>query len=163
MSRGSSKYASYAKRIKIFNGLTSEEVESILKPGRMVEFAAGRTIFHKGQLGSNVFIVFSGRVDIFDEDHKIATCRVGDCFGEMSVLNHQPHSASAVARSSVKLYTLNEEQINEVLEKQVAVRFLLNIIHLLSDRLRNTNRLLTMALHNHPIETPSQPQKPYEP
>lgn len=162
MSHKHAKYASYAKRIKIFKGLTPEEVEAILRPGRMVEFADGRVIFHKGQLGSNLFIVFSGRVEIFDEDHKIATCRVGDCFGEMSVLNHTPHSASAVARTSVKLYTLNEEQVNEILHEGVAVRFLLNVIHVLSDNLRNTNRLLSMALHNQSIGTPSQPQQPYQ-
>ncbi len=158
-----SKYRSYAKRISLFKGLDEDEVEAILKPGHMVEFADGRTIFHKGQLGSNLFIVFSGRVEIYDEDHKIGTCRVGDCFGEMSVLNHEPHSATAVATTPVKLYTLSEQQINEMLEKRVAVRFLLNIVHVLSERLKNTNRLLTLALHGEPITTPSQPMKPYTP
>ena len=158
-----SKYASYAKRIKIFKNLSEEDVEAILKPGHMIEFPEGRTIFHKGQLGSNLFIVFSGRVEIYDEDHKIANCRVGDCFGEMSVLNHEPHSATAVASTPVKLYTLTEQQINEVLEKRVAVRFLLNIIHVLSDRIKNTNRMLTMALHgDQPMTTPNQPMKPYQ-
>lgn len=149
-----SKYLRYAKRIKIFNGFSADEVEDILRPGRMVEFPTGRTIFHKGQLGSNLFIVFSGRVEIYDDDHRIATCRVGDCFGEMSVLDHGPHIASAVAASPVRVYTLTEEQMNDILEKRVAVRFLLNVIHVLSDYLRHSNRLLTLALNDQPIQTP---------
>lgn len=141
------KYKRYAKRIPIFKGLTPEEISSILREGRSLSFQQGKTIFHKGQLGRSLFVVFGGTVEIFDGDHKIATCRIGDAFGEMSVLDHRPHSATAVAATDVRLLTLDEDQINGILEQRVAVRFLLNVIHILSGYLVNTNSQISKLEH----------------
>ena len=135
------KYEVYAEKIKLFNGLTPEEVSDVLHHGSKLEFRAGDSIFHKGQLGSNLFIVLNGTVNITIDRQVIGKCRPGDAFGEMSVLNHRPHCASADAATNVKLFTLDERQINEVLEKRVAVRLLLNIIHVLSSHLENANLL----------------------
>ncbi len=137
------KYEVYADKIKLFSGLTPEEVSHILHLGSKLEFRAGDSIFHKGQLGSNLFIVLHGTVNITLDRLVIGKCRPGDAFGEMSVLNHRPHSASADAATDVKLFTLNERQINEVLEKHVAVRVLLNVIHTLSSHLENANYIVS--------------------
>lgn len=66
-------------------------------------------------------------------------CKVGDAFGEMSVLNHRPRTATATAETAVRLFTLDEAQVNKILEKRVAVRLLLNVIHVLSERLEDAN------------------------
>lgn len=133
------RYETYAQKIKLFSGLTPEEVSEILHLGSKLEFRAGDSIFHKGQLGSNLFIVLHGMVNITIDREVIAKCRPGDAFGEMSVLNHRPHCASADAATDVKLFTLDERQINSIFEKRVAVRLLLNIIHTLSSYLENAN------------------------
>jgi CRP-like cAMP-binding protein len=154
------KYQRYAKRIPLFNGISPEEVSDILHKGQVLYFPQGKTIFHKGQCGNNLFVVFSGAVDILNGDHRIGQCRVGDAFGEMSVLDHRPHTATAMAATEVKLFTLDETQINEILHQRVAVRFLLNIIHLLSGHLADTNALLTQVefklwQYEHPQARPS--------
>jgi hypothetical protein len=41
--------------------------------------------------------------------------------------------------TEAKLFTLDEKQINTILEKHVAVRMLLNIIHVISERLETSN------------------------
>jgi CRP-like cAMP-binding protein len=133
------KCKSYAKKIRIFHGIEPEEVLDILKRGRMWKFEQGQTIFHEGTLGSNIFVVLDGLVDIHSKNTFIGRCEPGDAFGEMSVLNHRPRTASAIARTPVKVFTLDERQLNQVLEKKVAVRILLNIIHVLSERLENAN------------------------
>lgn len=133
------RYKRYAKRIRIFNGVDPDDVADILHRGRFIEFRSGQTIFHKGQRGSNIFVVFRGTVNIYVDDRIIGICRVGDAFGEMSVLNHQPHSGTAMAHTDVKLFTIDENQINTVLDQEVAVRFLLNIIHVLSSHLETAN------------------------
>lgn len=142
-----SRYERYAKRIPLFKGLQPDEISDILHRGEVMYVPKGKTIFYKGQSGNNLFIVFSGVVDIFNDEKRIARCRVGDAFGEMSVLDHRPRSASAMAATEAKLFTLDENQINEMLHQHVAVRLLLNVIHLLSDHLVNTNSLLANAEH----------------
>ena len=133
------KYARYAEKVKLFNGLSAEEVSHILHQGTTVEFRAGDTIFHKGQMGSNLFNVLHGKVNITIDGRRIARCNPGDAFGEMSVLNHRPHTASADAASDVKVFTLNEQQMNEILCRRSAVRLLMNVIHMLSSYLENAN------------------------
>ncbi|MEK7792892.1 MAG: cyclic nucleotide-binding domain-containing protein [Candidatus Hydrogenedentota bacterium] len=133
------KYRQYASKIKLFNGLTGEEVSDILHQGQVLEFPQNRTIFHEGQMGNNLFIVLSGTVAIKIRQDLIAKCHPGDAFGEMSVLNHRPHSGTAVAETLVKCFVLDEEHLNSLLEKRVAVRLLLNIIHVLSGYLEKAN------------------------
>ena len=134
-----SKYLAYAERVRIFKGLKPDEVSDILDQGRSIEYAKGQTIFHEGMLGSNLFIVLSGEIGLYNKNKMIALCKVGDAFGEMSVLNHRPRTATAAAQTDVKLFTLDESQVNSILEKHVAVRLLLNIVHVLSERLEDAN------------------------
>lgn len=133
------KYRKYAEKIKIFNGLSPEDVEFILHCGQVLEFRENQTIFHEGMLGTNLFIVLSGAVGIYNKSELIAKCEVGDAFGEMAVLNHKPRIASATALAAAKVFTLDERNINNILEKRVAVHMLLNIIHILSERLEKSN------------------------
>lgn len=133
------KYRRYAEKIRIFNGLTSEEVDYVLHQGKVLHFHEGKTIFHEGMLGTNLFIVLSGEIGIYNKNELIAKCRVGDAFGEMAVLNHKPRSATAAALTPCRLFTLEEKQLSGILEKHVAVRVLMNIIHVLSERLESAN------------------------
>ncbi len=129
------KYQRYAEKIPIFQGLSAEEVDYIIHHGQSLFFREGQTIFHEGQLGTNLFVVLSGKILLYNRNEPIAKLHVGDAFGEMAVLNHKPRTATAAALTEVRLFTLDEKQINEILEKRVAVRLLLNIIHVLSERL----------------------------
>jgi len=134
-------YLRYAKQVKIFKGLQPEEVGEILKLGAKLEFHTGKTIFHEGMLGTHLFVVLSGEVAIYKQTKIIAKCTVGDTFGEMAVLNHRPRSATAAAVQDTTLFTLDEKQINAILDKDAAVRILLNIVHVLSERLEIANSL----------------------
>ena len=107
----------------------------------MLEFYQGKTIFHEGQLGSNIFVVLKGEVGIYIHNDLIAKCKVGDAFGEMSVLNHKPHCGTATALTEVRCFVMKEDQLNAVLERRIAVRFLLNTIHILSGHLEAANHM----------------------
>ena len=137
--RDEEKYEQYAKKVRIFNGLEGDDVAEILHQGKVIHFQQGQTIFHEGMLGSNLFIVLSGQIGIYSKGKLIARCHVGDAFGEMAVLNRKPRCATAAALSNATLFTLDEAQINSLLKKHVAVRILLNVIHVLSERLEAAN------------------------
>ena len=132
----------YASRIEIFKGLSAEDVQGILKLGQMMEFHQGQTIFHEGTLGSNLFIILKGEVNIYRRVTEIATLKVGETFGEMALLNEGPRIATASAKTDVRLFTLNEDQIKTILKTPNGVKLLLNFIHVLSDRLAEANAKL---------------------
>ena len=143
------KYRQYASKVRIFNGLKPEEVADILHQGKLLFFQQGQTIFHEGMLGSNLFVDLSGQIAIYSKEKEIARCQVGDAFGEMAVLNRTPRSATAAALSDVRLFTLDEHQIHDILDKRVAVRVLLNVIHVLSERLEAANAWIAESRGHH--------------
>ena len=151
------KYERYAEKISIFHGLSAGEVDDLLHRGKMLVCRQGETIFHEGMLGSNLFVVLGGKVGIYIKCQIIATCHVGDAFGEMAVLNKRPRSATATALTDSRLLMLDEKQINEILEKHVAVRLLMNIVHVVSERLESANTSnveLRKALQRHGLTVP---------
>ena len=137
------KYKRYAEKVRIFRGLTPEEVEQIIHQGRVLHYHAGMSIFHEGTLGNALFIVLKGEVGIYHHNELIASCTVGDAFGEMAVLNHTPRIASAAALSDTRVFTLEEKQVHAILQQKASTRLLLNVIHVLSERLETANA------HNH--------------
>jgi CRP-like cAMP-binding protein len=137
------KYQRYAEKIRIFKGLKPEEVSYILHCGKVLYFHEGQTIFHEGMLGSNLFIVLSGEIGIHHRNELIAKCKVGDAFGEMAVLNHEPRTATACALTQAKCFTLDEKEMAEILQNHVAVKLLMNIIHVLSERLEASNAYIS--------------------
>jgi CRP-like cAMP-binding protein len=139
------KYRRYAEKIPIFKGFEPEDVDYILHHGKVMEFRNGQTIFHEGMLGSNVFIVLSGEVGIFRKNEMIARCKVGDAFGEMAVLNRLPRTATATAISDTRCFTMDEKELNDVLKRHIATKLLLNVIHVLSERLETANSWIAEA------------------
>jgi CRP-like cAMP-binding protein len=69
-------------------------------------------------------------------------------FGEMSILNREPRSATVVADTDVCLLILQRSEFDRLLETQpkLAAKFLLRIARLLSQRLRETTGQLAEQL-----------------
>ena len=107
-------------------------------------FSAGEPIFHAGDLGTEMFIIQEGEVNIVKklsgQDHVLSHLEKGDFFGEMAVLENVPRTADAIAVTDVKLVVINGARFDEMLRKnpEIAVR----IIRKYSKRLREANTLL---------------------
>lgn len=113
-----------------------------------VEMKTGEMIFREGELGTEMYIIHEGRVEVLqrvgDEDKQLAVFEKGDFFGEMSLLEDLPRAASARAMTDVKLLQINGSTFTQMLRDnpEVAVR----MMRKLSRRLRETDRLLSEAL-----------------
>lgn len=107
-------------------------------------YAAGDSIFRQGELGTEMFIIQEGEVDILKhiggESHVLSHLEKGDFFGEMALLEALPRTADAVARTEVRVVAINGSRFDEMLRRnpEVAVR----IIRKYSQRLREANELL---------------------
>lgn len=107
-------------------------------------YAAGDVIFQQGELGTEMFIIQEGEVDIVKhingESHSLSHLEKGDFFGEMAVLESVPRTADAVAATDVRTLVINGARFDEMLRKnpEIAVR----IIRKYSKRLREANALL---------------------
>lgn len=109
-----------------------------------LSFASGERIFSQDDLGTEMFIIQEGTVEIIKhiagESHVLSRLEKGDFFGEMAVLEALPRTADAVAVTDVKVVAINGSRFDEMLRRnpEVAVR----IIRKYSKRLREANALL---------------------
>src|SRR5438128_12541854 len=82
-------------------------------------FAAGDIIFTQGDLGTEMFIIQEGEVNIVKhiagESHVLSTLEKGDFFGEMAVLESVPRTADAVALTDVRVVVINGARFDEML------------------------------------------------
>jgi CRP-like cAMP-binding protein len=107
-------------------------------------YAPGEKIFEQGELGTEMFIILDGDVEIVkhinEESHVLSHLEKGDFFGEMALLENVPRTADAIAVGEVKTLVINGSRFDEMLHKnpEIAVR----IIRKYSKRLREANALL---------------------
>src|ERR1700735_1221568 len=73
------------------------------------EFKAGEIIFKEGDPGAEFFVIQSGKVDIQLGNRLLGTLGDHDIFGEMVLIDPAPRSATAVAKTDVKLVPVTEK------------------------------------------------------
>jgi len=130
------------ERVDLFHGLTREELVKIFAKGMTMRVSKGETIFHKGTVGSQMYVVLGGSVGVFDGNKQLAALHTGDMFGEMALVNREPRSASVIALEEAKVFVLSENTFQQLMTKRVAIQILLNIVRTLSGRLKALNARL---------------------
>jgi len=108
------------------------------------DFATGDFVFREGELGTEMFIVQGGRVEVLKKlqgvEKQLAILEKGDFFGEMSLLEDLPRTASVRALEESKLIEINGATFDHMLrtKPEIAVR----IMRKLSRRLREADKML---------------------
>ena len=125
------------------------DLSSRLSP---VRIPAGETIFRSGDPGDSLFVISKGEVEIFIQDdtgHKIVLeiCKPGDVFGELSMLDPGPRTASAVVVGDLEALLMHHDTLREFLRLHPASA--MGLVASMSRRLRfSTDRLRRTATRN---------------
>lgn len=124
-------YAQLLSNISLFENLQTEELEHLSTLLRSRRYSKGEVIFHQGDVGTALYILRKGQVNIrlSSDDGKeviLALLDRGDVFGELALLDDEPRSTDAVAREEADLLSLQREDFRKFLDArpQVAMRLL---------------------------------------
>jgi CRP/FNR family transcriptional regulator len=103
-------------------------------------FKRGALMFIEGETSTEMFIIRSGKVRILkqegDKALELAVLGPGSVLGELSLLDHQPRSATAQVVEDVIATVIDESLLDQTL--QAAPGWLSNIIQVVVSRFRNT-------------------------
>lgn len=110
-----------------------------LKGGTTAEFAAGETVFSKGDPGELMYVVKEGEVELTYAADRQIRVGPGESFGEMSLLERAERSADGVATTDTVLYIINR-QLFLILVGDTP-HFALEVMRSMSHRLRAVNSL----------------------
>ena len=130
----------------LFKGLTPEDLERLMAMGFTEAAQKGTVIFTKGAVGTKMYVILQGKIDIVDEGKVFATLNSGETFGEMALVSHERRSADAIVAEACSLFALSAESFEKLLSKRISVRLLLNISRTLCERLRAADEVLARVL-----------------
>ena len=135
-------------QISLFEGLSDEDREALARRLQERTFKKDEVVFNKGDEGNSMYIVLSGAVQIFlpveDKDAPrvvLKDVRTGEYFGELSLFDDKPRSASVEATMDAVLLELTREEFADHLGRSRSAA--MSILSEMAQRMRETNSLLS--------------------
>lgn len=133
----------------IFNDLEWQEIEILSNYMQAYRAKRGITLFHEGEIGDYMCLILEGQVNILKEaqdagEKVVSVVDRGKTLGEMAMVDGEPRSATAVTATDTKLAMLTRHNFNRLIQEKpaLAVKILMKVARLLSQRLRRTSGIL---------------------
>ncbi len=134
------------RALPLFQDVPPEALTELMPHLAECRLAAGETLFHQGDTGSDCFVILSGSVEVITfvngTELRLEVFTAGQIIGEMSLIDHSPRSATVRALEPSRLVALNEHVFASLIGSSpaLAMTMLRNIV----SRVRNTNqRMIT--------------------
>jgi CRP-like cAMP-binding protein len=117
-TRGIVQFADLLRPIEIFAPLTYDNLLDIATLFTFTPYPGGFPIVQKGEPGTLLYIIISGRVEILDDDGvTLAELTQGDVLGEMSLLSGEAAMTTIVATEPCHIATLKSKDFRHILTK----------------------------------------------
>lgn len=101
-------------------------------------FEAGEKVFLEDDVGNEMYMVRSGRVDIITYGTVLENVRTGGIFGEMALVDSGQRSAAAIAAEPTEVVVIGKDAFLAIIRDDPL--FALRVMGLLTARLRRMNR-----------------------
>ena len=127
--------------VGLFEGLSQKELSQIHRQAREGEFEPEDVIVTEGETGVGFHLILSGRAKVLAGKRQIASLGPGDFFGELSLIDRGPRTATVVATTRLKTLSLVSWEFLPMLDRnpRIARKILVEITR----RLRNERESLT--------------------
>ncbi len=138
------------RRVPLFEQLSDTQAVSLMGALEKKRFKRSARLVEAGKQSNMLFVILSGtaHVVVANDSGKevvLATLGVGDCIGEMSLLDNQPHSATVITATQVDALVLTREGFNSCIlhNTHMAVAVMRGLVR----RLRKVNqKVASLAL-----------------
>lgn len=144
----------FLRGIDIFSLLTPGEIERTKGLFSLRRIDKGEVLFREGDTGNELFIVQSGMVATSIRlpdggEREIAVFEEGNFFGEMSIFENAPRSATCMAAEASELLGLHEKDFYRMIEEcpDIATKIMYRMLNITTQRLRDTGEFLSDMVH----------------
>ncbi|MBI5948302.1 MAG: cyclic nucleotide-binding domain-containing protein [Chloroflexi bacterium] len=146
-SRTTSAKVEELNRVPLFRDIPDKSVERIAEAAVPVSYGPDEVVFRQGDPGLGVFVILEGRVRVSLDGKEAAQLPAGGFFGEMSVLDDFPRSATVTAMEDTHCLEVKRADFLRELERQPDIAF--ELLAVLSRRVRDLDarvRLMQSAI-----------------
>lgn len=131
----------YLQRVQLFESCSSRQLRAIARIAEVQEVPAGHVLARVGEPGDRFFVLVDGTARIEVQPQKHSKIGPGGFFGEMSLLDGDPRSATVIADTALRLLVIHRRDFVTLLREvpSLTQRMLVT----LSQRVRSAERALT--------------------
>ncbi|MHC4307913.1 MAG: Crp/Fnr family transcriptional regulator [Planctomycetota bacterium] len=108
------------------------------------DYKDGDTIFEENTIGKEMYIILTGNAKVIKKkdgaETTLATLEEGDFFGEMSLFDNSPRSATVKALGDVKLLEINQKNFLKKISRDPSLAF--RMLEKMSQRIRNSDEII---------------------
>ncbi len=136
------------KRISLFKNVNDAELEELYKLGDIQVVLNKSNIVIEGEPTRGIYIVLEGKVSVFKNNavnnsmSRLAYLEKGNSFGELSLFDTAPRSATVVAETDCFLFSLEESVFSKFMDEKgdgFKVRFYKKCAEEMAERFRSQN------------------------
>src|SRR5579875_1106396 len=109
------------KRAPLFEGLSRKELVELAKVTEDVDVEAGELWCREGEQGYEFFVIMQGEAEVRKGGKRIATCGVGEFFGEIALIEHVPRTATVIAKTPMRFFLLTRQSFLRLLDEQPGI------------------------------------------
>ncbi len=136
----------FLRQIGLFDGLSDRDLRELESVVRERSFRKNEVIFHAQEPGNALFVIKRGRVKISMDDRSgketiLRILEAGDFFGEMSLLDGEPRSATVSSLEPCQALILSRDQFLQFIPRHPQV--VLKMLTALSRRLRKADEKIS--------------------
>ncbi len=128
-------------KVPLFSNCTAEEIEAIDNAAQEQSFQPGQIIVSQGTPGQAFYLILDGRVEVMRDNKSFGAFKAGDFFGEMSLLDSAPRSATVRAILPTTCLMLSSWDFKALLERYPSIA--IKLLEVLSRRLRIADERLS--------------------
>lgn len=154
------------REVGLFGALSDEFLQHLTESLSVVRVMVGETVFREGDPAREMYVVLDGEMEVLKKSRRGRETRVAilgpnDAFGEMSIIDMQPRSATVRALGSARLLKISTEEMDALYRYDLKsyTLIVLNLARDLSRRLRVTDGLLADFTANVLEEYVVQPKR----
>jgi CRP/FNR family cyclic AMP-dependent transcriptional regulator len=143
------------REIGLFGGLTDEVLGDFIGSLQVLEIGPGTVAFREGDAGREMFVLLEGEMEVLkhskrQHETRVAVLGPGDWFGEMSILDVMPRSATVRAIAPSRMLRLTAQELDNLYRRDLKsyALLVLNISREMSRRLRVADGILADLITN---------------
>jgi CRP-like cAMP-binding protein len=114
---GKDTYLEHLATVPLFAACSKKDLQRIARASDEVEIPAGRTLMTQGDVGRECFVLVEGKVKVERNGRKVASLGPGAYFGELSLLDKGPRTATVIAETPITVLVLGPREFSAVLDE----------------------------------------------
>ncbi len=132
-------------RAGLFQGVDAADAEALAGSFELVDIPRGTVLFTEGEMGDSLYIVLSGKIKLGrrssdGRENLVAVMGPSDQFGELSLFDPGPRTATAVAVTDTRVAVLPKNALVQWISQRPEIG--LQLVRVIARRLRRTNTML---------------------